>query len=186
MQHKGCSCDLLELGRARRFCRVRPLHLEGYDLLIPPVRWFLRQVPVFHFRGQVFEGRSGGEAGLFGEEDPLCDLLAHCLLWAHVLVEELFLVTARDLDGQTKPGVEHFPNGWSLGLEEGQWIGIVCRELDTLRWRAAEKGREGGGGRVGWRVGGERYVHCMYANFVFALVKEGGCGGRGKSECVCV
>ena len=38
--------------------------------------------------------------------------------------------------------------------------------------------------RVGWRVGGERYVHCMYANFVFALVKEGGCGGRGKSECV--
>ena len=34
---------------------------------------------------------------------------------------------------------------------------------------------------VGWRVGGER---CMYANFVFALVKEGGCGGRGKSECV--
>ena len=26
----------------------------------------------------------------------------------------------------------------------------------------------------------------MYtANFVFALVEEGGCGGRGKSECVC-
>ena len=39
--------------------------------------------------------------------------------------------------------------------------------------------------RVGWRVGGERYVHCMYENFVFTLVKEGGCGGRGKSECVC-
>ena len=35
-------------------------------------------------------------------------------------------------------------------------------------------------------MGGERYVHCMYANFVFTLVKEGGCGGRGKSECVCV
>ena len=32
-------------------------------------------------------------------------------------------------------------------------------------------------------MGGER---CMYANFVFALVKESGCGGRGKSECVCV
>ena len=25
--------------------------------------------------------------------------------------------------------------------------------------------------RVGWRVGGERYVHCMYENFVFTLVK---------------
>ena len=30
---------------------------------------------------------------------------------------------------------------------------------------------------------GERHVHCMYANFVSTLVKE---GGRGKSECVCV
>ena len=29
--------------------------------------------------------------------------------------------------------------------------------------------------RVGWRVGGERYVHCMYENFVFTLVK--GCTG---------
>ena len=29
---------------------------------------------------------------------------------------------------------------------------------------------------MGGRVGGER---CMYANFVFALVKEGGCGGPG-------
>ena len=38
------------------------------------------------------------------------------------------------------------------------------------------KGREGGGVRVGGRVGGER---CMYANFVFALVKESGCGGPG-------
>ena len=162
MQHKGCSCDLLELGRARRACRVRSLHLEGYDFLIPPVRWFLRQVPVFHFRGQVFEGRRGGEAALFGEEDPLCDLLAHCLLWAHVLVEELFLVTARDLDRRTKPGVQHLPNGWSLGLEEGQWIGTVCRELDTLRWCAAAKGREGG--ERGWEGGWEEkgmYTVCM-------------------------
>ena len=46
-------------------------------------------------------------------------------------------------------------------------------------WNMYAKGREGGGVRVGGRVGGERYVHCMYANFVFALVKEGGCGGPG-------
>ena len=30
-------------------------------------------------------------------------------------------------------------------------------------------------------MGGERHVHCMYANFVSTLVKE---GGRGKSVCV--
>ena len=28
---------------------------------------------------------------------------------------------------------------------------------------------------------GERHVHCMYANFVSTLVKE---GGRGKFVCV--
>ena len=31
-------------------------------------------------------------------------------------------------------------------------------------WNIYVKGREGGGVRVGWRVGGKR---CMYANLVF-------------------